>query len=141
MAHDRKVAVYIDGFNLYHAIDGLNRPQLKWLNLATLARSFVRQNEVLAKCHYFTSISMWNPDKAERHTAYIAALEAYGVQCSLGVFKQSKRFCREQKRTCSFTEEKRTDVALAVNVVADAMKHVFDRLVLITADTDQIPTI
>ena len=29
----RRVSVYIDGFNLYHAIDALNENHLKWLDL------------------------------------------------------------------------------------------------------------
>ena len=35
-----KVAVYIDGFNFYHAVAALNRPEIKWLNLRKLAESF-----------------------------------------------------------------------------------------------------
>ncbi len=31
----------IDGFNLYHAIAGLRRPELKWVNLKTLATTFI----------------------------------------------------------------------------------------------------
>jgi hypothetical protein len=29
----RRVIVHIDGFNLYHAIDDLRKPWLKWLDL------------------------------------------------------------------------------------------------------------
>ena len=29
-----RVACYIDGFNLYHAIDDLDKPHLKWLEFA-----------------------------------------------------------------------------------------------------------
>lgn len=61
MENQRRVAVYVDGFNLYHAIDELNVPKLKWLNLDALARSLLRPQETLVKCHYFTSIVDWNP--------------------------------------------------------------------------------
>jgi hypothetical protein len=37
----KKVNVYVDGFNLYHAIDGLGDQRLKWISLRTLAFSFV----------------------------------------------------------------------------------------------------
>ena len=37
------VSFYVDGFNLYHAINGLHRPQLKWLNLRELAISFLEK--------------------------------------------------------------------------------------------------
>lgn len=35
----RGVIVYIDGFNLYHAIDRLNEPSLKWLDLRAVRRA------------------------------------------------------------------------------------------------------
>lgn len=31
----------IDGFNLYHAIASLRRPELKWLNVKALAAIFI----------------------------------------------------------------------------------------------------
>ena len=40
-----RVAIYIDGFNLYHSIDELKRPQLKWLNLWALSELIVRDDE------------------------------------------------------------------------------------------------
>ena len=43
----KKVNVYIDGFNLYHAINALGDQRLKWINLRSLALSFVRPNERL----------------------------------------------------------------------------------------------
>ena len=35
----KRVACYVDGFNLYHAIDDLRKPHLKWVNLWALAES------------------------------------------------------------------------------------------------------
>jgi hypothetical protein len=34
----RDVIAYIDGFNLYHAIDDLEKPHLKWLDLNALSK-------------------------------------------------------------------------------------------------------
>lgn len=34
----RRFIAYVDGFNLYHAIDDLRRPELKWLDLQGLCR-------------------------------------------------------------------------------------------------------
>ncbi len=141
MENQRRVAVYVDGFNLYHAIDELNVPKLKWLNLDALARSLLRPQETLVKCHYFTSIVDWNPKKEANHRAYIAAQRAQGLTITYGTFKTSKKHCAQFSRQCLFREEKRTDVALGVQIVADALTDVFDRLILVTADTDQIPSV
>jgi len=98
MENQRRVAVYVDGFNLYHAIDELNVPKLKWLNLDALARSLLRPQETLVKCHYFTSIVDWNPKKEANHRAYIAAQRAQGVTITYGTFKTSKKHCAQFSR-------------------------------------------
>ncbi len=141
MANASRVVVYVDGFNLYHAIDDLRDNKLKWLNLMALSRQFLKNGEILAKCHYFTAVVDWNDQKRLRHEAYITAIKARGVTVTPGNFKKSNRHCSRTGNICPFREEKKTDVAIAVNMVADAVTDVFDRMILITADTDQIPAI
>ncbi len=139
--NSRRVAIYVDGFNLYHAIDALGIDKLKWLNLAALGNALLRPNERLVKVHYFTTVVNWNAEKKDRHETYIRALQAKGVIVSEGVFKKSTRHCTQSGNFCPFREEKQTDVAIGVNIISDAYEDVFDRILLITADTDQIPTI
>ena len=55
---------YIDGFNLYHSIDELGRPELKWLNLWSLAESLIRKNEELVEVNYF---SAYTPGRIANH--------------------------------------------------------------------------
>ena len=61
---------YIDGFNLYHSIDELDRPELKWLNLWSLAESLIRKNEELVEVNYFSAYATWLPDAYRRHRQY-----------------------------------------------------------------------
>jgi len=136
-----RTSYYVDGFNLYHAIKPLARPELKWLNLYALATSFLRQEDTLAEVTYFTAMLMWNAEKCRRHRAYIDALSAYGVRVVESKFIKSNRFCRQFDRYCDFHEEKQTDVALAVKVLRDAQAGSIDRAILVTADSDQIPLI
>lgn len=136
-----RVALYIDGFNLYHAIDDLKDNKLKWLNLSTLGKSLCRPGESLVKTQFFTTILDWDLNKKRRHEAYVAALEAKGVIVTHGNFKRSKRHCHWNNTDCFFREEKQTDVAIALGVLSDAYEDLFDRAILLTADTDQIPTI
>lgn len=136
-----KVAVYVDGFNLYHAIDTLANPRLKWLDLMTLANSFVREADSLVVVRYFSALQLWDKQKSQRHKRYLDALYAVGVLPTLSVFRTSNKFCHGQSRWCDFREEKQTDVALAVTALTDAMDHVADRVVFITADSDHVPLI
>jgi hypothetical protein len=44
-----RTSYYVDGFNLYHAIRPLARPELEWLNLHALATSYLRKDDELAE--------------------------------------------------------------------------------------------
>jgi hypothetical protein len=114
----KKVRCYIDGFNLYHAIEALKKPHLKWLNLMKLAESFIREGEILDEVHFFTALSTSNGQKYKRHTNYMAALESVGVKVHRGEFQSVSRFCNRHERMCPFQEEKRTDVGIAVKCYA-----------------------
>ena len=137
----RSAIVYIDGFNLYHAIDALREPELKWLDLRALAESILRKDEVLREVKYFTAFATWRPDSFTKHRAYVSALEARGVHVILGQFKEKPRHCASCKYRWTGHEEKETDVQIAVHMVADAVTGSADRIVLISADTDLSPPI
>lgn len=137
----RSAIVYIDGFNLYHAIDALGDPQLKWLDLRALAESILRKDEVLREVKYFTAFATWRPESFTKHRAYVSALEAKGVSVILGQFKEKPRHCTKCRARWIGHEEKETDVQIAVHMVADAMNGSVDRIVLISADTDLSPPI
>ena len=79
MVPAKKVNVYIDGFNLYHAIDSLGDQRLKWLSLRTLSFSFIKPHEVLNHVRYFTAVLTWDKVKQQRHKNYIRAQKAIGV--------------------------------------------------------------
>lgn len=136
-----QVACYIDGFNLYHAVRALERPELKWLNLRALARSYTSPGDDLISIVYFTAILKWDAEKAARHRAYIRALHASGVEVVESRFQKVGKYCRANSRYCDFHEEKQTDVAFALRVFRDALAGIADRVILITADNDQIPLV
>ena len=137
----RKVCVYIDGFNLYHAIAALRDQRLKWLNMHSLGSSYLRPGESLERVYFFTAILTWNHQKQARHKNYIEAQKASGVRVVEANFKKVRKFCMPRDQWCKNFEEKQTDVAIATTMLMDAMKGRFDRAVLITADSDQIPTV
>lgn len=137
----RKVAVYVDGFNLYHALKNLGEPHLRWLNLRSLAEKFTdRKTETIAKIYYFSAIAT-HMDKGiiTRHEAYIEALSCFDVDFVPGHFKQ--KIIRYQGNNILRHEEKETDVNVAIHIVRDAMKRAYDRILVITNDTDIIPAI
>ena len=90
-----RAIAYIDGFNLYHAIDDLNK--LKWLDLWALNASLAREGEFLAKVYYFSAYPTWKPESEKRHRMYVRALMAQGVTCHLGHFKRKDK---RRRPTC-----------------------------------------
>ncbi len=52
-----RVAWYVDGFNLYHAVQALERPVLKWLDMHGLAASYLRGQQTLQAVNFFTALN------------------------------------------------------------------------------------
>ncbi len=140
-AATKKVCVYVDGFNLYHAIAVLNDARLKWLNFKSLATSFLKPDEELEEVYFFTAILKWEPDKQKRHRNFIAAQKAVGVSVVESNFKKVSKHCHVMDRSCSRYEEKQTDVAISTTIMGDAILGRLNRAILITADSDQVPLV
>lgn len=139
---------YVDGFNLYHAIDDLNEPHLKWLDVSSLCRGLAMglggrraPGASLVAVKWFTAYPD-DPAKAgskARHLVYQAALEALGTQTILGKFRRSPDTCKR----CGYRKaaEKETDVNIALEMAFDADRRLFDCALLVTGDSDQVPTV
>ena len=140
MTSERAIA-FVDGFNLYHAIDGLNRPHLKWIDLRALAHSFLRDGQVLIAVKYYTAYATWLPGAYARHREYVAALKASGVHVLLSEFRDRPSECYRCGHRWIGHEEKQTDVQMAVDIVADCLENRFDLALVITADSDLTPAI
>lgn len=138
----KRVIGYIDGFNLYHSIDDLNKPHLKWLDLQALVKSIARSGESVEHVYYFSAYATWRSLGAQtRHREYVKALTHQGVECVLGHFKKKTRKCNSCGDTWDAHEEKETDVHLGARLVADAYEDRFDRALIITADSDLVPAV
>src|SRR5260221_14483261 len=94
VAHSRTIAL-IDGFNLYHAIASLRRPELKWVNLKVLSERFINTSiEQLDGVFYFTAYADHVAAPIlQAQKAYIKALTIADVQPVLGFFKKKDRKC------------------------------------------------
>ena len=62
-----RVNFYIDGFNIYHAIDRLNNNKLKWINYYDLCKSLLKNNESINKVYYFSAYAFWKPYSQNKH--------------------------------------------------------------------------
>lgn len=151
-----RVIAFIDGFNLYHALDvsipsrnpGPDREpyempyhRYKWLDLQKLCSCFLTRGEKLVDTYYFTSLATWSQEKMERHTPYIQAVNLTGVHTVYGAFKEKDVFCKSCKTLFQKYEEKRTDVNIAIHLLGLAQSSAYDRALLVTGDSDLIPAV
>ncbi len=132
-----RVNVYIDGFNLYHAIDELSDDSLKWVDLQLLSKNILNKYQTLNEVKYFSAFATWRPDSYKRHRDYVAAIEKQGVTVIMGRFKEKRLQCKATCKEAYVThEEKETDVNIGAHLIADALSDRFDTAIIISADTD-----
>ena len=136
-----RTIAYIDGFNLYHAVDALDRPHLKWVDLKALVASFLRESQDLTAVNYYSAYATWLPNEFARHRQFTAALSSIGVSVHMSDFRTRSRRCFNCGASWDSHEEKQTDVRMAVDMVADALEDKFDMAVVITADSDLLPAV
>jgi uncharacterized LabA/DUF88 family protein len=138
-----RVISFIDGFNLYHAIERLHRPELKWLNLMALSRSLISsKTEILNGVYYFSAYPHHMSEPVQkRHRTYVKALELQNVQPVLGSFKEKDRKCTACHYRWKGHEEKQTDVNIALFLLDLAYRDAFDRALVISNDSDLVPAI
>lgn len=134
-----RASFYIDGFNLYHGIAAVNDDRIKWLDLMSLCRSFLKPDDILGEVLFFTAFNTWDKAKRERHVAYVTALQATGVKVHLGSFDRKPKFCWEKGGYCKSPAEKKTDVGIAVTLLGDGFEDRYDKAFLLSADSDHVP--
>lgn len=122
-----RAAFYIDGFNVYHAINDLNKPHYKWLNWFALAKTLIpSRSESLERVVLCTALRTDQPQKMIRHRVYIAALEAAGVEVIRGSFLREPRDCHLCGAVWQAPVEKQGDVNIALEAISDAYEDRFD---------------
>ena len=135
-----RIVALVDGFNLYHSLqENPDYHKLKWLNIDKLLRAYFPVG--LERVLYFTALTPWDPDKVSRHKILIRALESTGVEMVYGKFKERDRTCPKCHKLYRAREEKQTDVGIALTMFRMAYEKRFDEAVLLTGDSDQLPTL
>ena len=141
-----KVAVYVDGFNLYFGKLRGN-PALKWLDLEALARTLAPHASSLVKVRYFTA---WvsgksDPSAPHRQQAYLRALRSLPlVEAHFGHFETHEKDRRLVNPAPGAprvvrvlqTEEKGSDVNLATWLLLDGVDGLYEEAVVISNDSD-----
>ncbi|MGB6452126.1 MAG: NYN domain-containing protein [Steroidobacteraceae bacterium] len=144
-----RTAVYIDGFNLYY---WLKKLPYRWIDLKALALNAIKKedktHEIVAVKYFTANVSDTQNDrrKSIRQETYFRALQASTPELTItrGEFRRNKK---QMPRVTSgdgvgapisvwHTEEKGSDVNLAVELVNDAWLKLYDLAIVISNDSD-----
>lgn len=135
-----RVGVYIDGFNLFFAIKRKRWKHFYWYDPYQLAFDLCRTDETLVFCKYFTARVANNPEKQKRQASYLDALAAHSkAEIIYGRYKDEEHYCIGCGNRNKVPKEKMTDVNIAVQMLRDGFEDKWDRVILISGDSDLVP--
>lgn len=140
-----KTIIYIDGFNFYYG--AVKNTPYKWLDFKSLFSKLLSEKHHIVKIKYFTALvsGKYNSNQPIRQQTYLRALENYipEFQKYLGHFLTHEiyaplanpKFPRESAKIIK-TEEKGSDVNIAVHLVNDAWLNDYECAVVVSNDSD-----
>ncbi len=138
--------IYIDGFNLYYR--ALKGTRFKWLDLGKLFRRVLQPKHQILSIKYFTarvSETERDPKKPIRQNTWLRAIESHipEVEIYYGHFLSHKVKAplatpngRERFVDIIKTEEKGSDVNIAVHLLNDAWLDRYDCAIVVSNDSD-----
>ena len=141
--------IYIDGFNFYYG--AVKNTPYKWLDFRSLFSKLLPPKHQILSIKYFTAIvtGKIDPKQPQRQKTYIRALKKNTPELSVyyGIFNSHTIIqplaCKNHKKTgrpffvpIIKTEEKGSDVNLAVHLLNDAWSNSFDCAVIVSNDSD-----
>lgn len=139
-----RTIIYIDGFNLYYGC--LKNSPYKWLDLNALFFQLLQEHNNIVGIKYFTARVKPTPSNQtspQKQQAYIRALEKSipSFEAYYGHFLSHKvRMAKANPppKTVEVikTEEKGSDVTLAVQLLNDAWLNRYDCAVVVSNDSD-----
>jgi uncharacterized LabA/DUF88 family protein len=147
----KRVIFYFDGFNFYNGLKDKCKanPEWKnyyWIDFFQLCKQFVHEHEgsQLICVKYFTAPPQ-NIIKKSKQSALLNVNKLINGDKFIvinGHHTEKNIVCQANcKQNFRILEEKCTDINLAITMLMDCVEDNVDTIVLVTADSDQVPTI
>ena len=135
----KRVIVYIDGFNLYEGLCEQGWRKYLWLNLETFSESLLTNGQKLAQVKYFTTRVSHPFEKRKRQSTFIDALGTLPkLRISYGRFKPDEKTCERCSAIVHYQTEKQTDVNIASEMLIDTFNKEFETAILVSGDSDLV---
>ena len=137
-----KANIYVDGFNLYYG--ALKSTPYRWLDIAKLCRVMLPR-DTISQIKYFTALvnpRPTDPDQLTRQQIYLRALRTIpNLEIIYGHFLTHEIMMPLAPPKSGYvkvikTEEKGSDVNLALHLLSDGHKNAYDVAVIVSNDSD-----
>lgn len=142
----QRVIVYVDGFNFYYGLKAISKkdPRWKkyyWLDLVSFFEKMMTSNQELVEVNYF-SARPHDPSASKRQDLLFSANKLNSkFRLTLGKYLKKEMICCHCRKTIHSYEEKETDVRIATQMINDVYKNRCDITIIVSADSDMIPSI
>ena len=140
----KKVIVYVDGYNFYYGLrnGGKRWRRTYWLDIVKLFDRMMFPDQELVEVNYYSARPVDDPQ------AYNNQDELFSVnllnprfKLHLGRYKKKKFKCQNCVFKNKTFEEKESDVRVATGMLVDVFAKRCDTTVLVSADSDMIPSV
>jgi uncharacterized LabA/DUF88 family protein len=140
-----RTIIFIDGFNFYHR--AVKRTPYKWLDFNSLFEKLLSKKNQITRIKYFTALvsGKTNPQKPIKQKTYLRALRSFipVLEIHYGHFLThevitplAKPVNNQTTAKIIKTEEKGSDVNLAVHLLNDAWLNNYDCAIIVSNDSD-----
>lgn len=137
--------IYIDGFNFYYR--AVKNTPYKWLDFKSLFQKLLSAKNQIIQIKYFTALvsGKHNPQKPIKQQTFLRALKTFipEIEIYYGHFLTHEVFAplakpTENRRSVKIikTEEKGSDVNIAVHMLNDAWLNNYDCAIIVSNDSD-----
>ena len=132
----QRVAIYIDGSNLYHKLKELDINDTISFNYRGLSDFLARDRKVIAYRYYVGVVRVKKENKKavnmrKNQQKLFSNLEKQGFRIKRGYLMENEgKF-----------HEKGVDVQVAIDMLIGAYENMYDTAIIISSDTDLIPAI
>ncbi|MEK6781991.1 MAG: NYN domain-containing protein [Bacteroidota bacterium] len=138
---NKRVIVYVDGFNFYYELKTQGWKKYYWLDLFKFFSQFLQSYQELIQVNYFSAIPH-HDGKQNRQASFFTANKLNPkFRLHLGKFLKKEITCHDCRKTHVSYEEKESDVRVSTVMISDVVNNKCDISILVSADSDLIPPI
>jgi uncharacterized LabA/DUF88 family protein len=138
----QRVIVYVDGFNFYYGLKSKGWKKYYWLDFVKFFEKMLEDGQELVEVHYFSARPINDPTAFNNQISLFSANQLNPkFKLTLGKYLQKEIRCPLCGRKFDSFEEKETDVRIASQIINDVYKNRCDISVIVSADSDLIPSI